>query len=113
TNLRDAVRPGAPSRGELVAQFLLADAPPIDYVNDVAARAAQFAGFHLIAGVAGGEIGYVTNAPATEGGRRYAEGVHGVSNGPPQERWLKVIAGEAAMRDAVAAGGGADAIAAE
>ena len=95
TNLRDAPRPDAPSRGKLVAQFLLGDATPADYVDGVAARAAQFAGFHLIAGVVGDEIGYVTNAPGAEGGRLYANGVHGVSNGPPQERWVKVIDGEA------------------
>ena len=113
TNLRGAARAGAPTRGELVAQFLLGDAAPIDYVNDVAARAAQFAGFHLIAGVAGGEIGYVTNAPGADGGCRDTDGIHGVSNGPPQERWVKVIAGEAAMRDAVASGGDADAVVVE
>ena len=113
TNLRAAPRAGAPSRGELVAQFLRGDAAPLAYANDVAARAAQFAGFHLIAGQAGGEIGYVTNAPGAEGAHRYADGVHGVSNGPPQERWPKVVAGEAAMQDALASGGDADAITAE
>ncbi|HKO56651.1 MAG TPA: NRDE family protein [Thermoanaerobaculia bacterium] len=95
TNLRFAARPSAPSRGRLVAEFLRSDAAPLAYLRDVETRMHDYAGFHLIAGVAGESVAYVTNAE--EEAHEWAPGIHAVSNGTPDELWPKVEAGEKAM----------------
>jgi uncharacterized protein with NRDE domain len=99
TNLRFSARAGAPSRGLLVASFLRSSASPLQYVQDVGTRMHEYAGFHLIAGVAGESVAYVTNAE--EAPHAWEPGIHAVSNGTPDELWPKVAAGEAAMRAAV------------
>jgi uncharacterized protein with NRDE domain len=54
TNLRgSAKRPDSRSRGALVAGFVTSDAAPLAYAQAVAAEADEYAGFHLLAGVAG------------------------------------------------------------
>jgi len=99
TNLRFAARPHAPSRGLLVASFLRSSVSPRAYVQDVAVRMDEYAGFHLIAGIAGESVAYVTNAERAA--HEWEEGIHAVSNGTPDELWPKVAAGETAMRAAL------------
>jgi uncharacterized protein with NRDE domain len=99
TNLRFAARANAPSRGLLVTSFLRSSASPPEYVQDVAARMHEYAGFHLIAGMAGESVAYVTNAEQEP--HEWQPGIHAVSNGTPDELWPKVAAGEAAMRSAL------------
>lgn len=94
TNLRGAV-PRARSRGALVSEFVRHDFDVYDYANDVARHADEYSGFHLLAGVMGGEAMYI--APD----RQYAldAGIHAVSNAPHGEHWLKVdLASEAMTR---------------
>jgi uncharacterized protein with NRDE domain len=76
TNLRGATR-RARSRGFLVS----------DYVThgDLPAETHEYAGFHLIAGIAGGEVSYVTPQQR----RTLAPGVYGFSNAPEDEQWPK------------------------
>src|SRR5690606_7618775 len=52
TNYRDPGRniPLAPSRGQLVSDFLVGDAPPQHYINQVHAKAQRYNGFNLIVG---------------------------------------------------------------
>ncbi|MBV9496125.1 MAG: NRDE family protein [Acidobacteria bacterium] len=100
TNLRFAARANAPSRGMLVASFLRSSLSPMEYVNEVASRMDDYAGFHLICGVAGEGVAYVTNAERVA--HEWTPGIHAVSNGTPDELWPKVAAGEAAMRAALA-----------
>src|SRR5687768_11306091 len=52
TNYRQRPRPGraARSRGELTRDFLLGDAAPAAYVQDITARGGEYGGYSLIAG---------------------------------------------------------------
>jgi uncharacterized protein with NRDE domain len=99
TNLRFSARENAPSRGLLVSAFLRASVSPVAYAEDVATRMHEYAGFHLIAGIAGESVAYVTNAEAAA--HEWEPGIHAVSNGTPDELWPKVAAGESAMRAAL------------
>src|SRR6266550_2985526 len=52
TNLRGSARdPRKRSRGELVSGFVRGNASPLLYVNEVAAHADAYAGFHFVGGV--------------------------------------------------------------
>ena len=98
TNLRgSAKRPDNKSRGSLVTDFVLGDAKPLDYVRSIDRDA--YAGFHLLAGIAGEELAYF--ATGMDEARMLPEGIHGVSNGPPDAQWIKVERGIDAMRDAL------------
>jgi uncharacterized protein with NRDE domain len=98
TNLRgSAKRPDSLSRGALVAGFVTADVSPLEYASRIDPDA--YAGFHLLAGVAGQSIAWLATgmrAPA-----ELPHGIHGFSNGPPGARWAKVERGIAAMRAAL------------
>jgi uncharacterized protein with NRDE domain len=98
TNLRgSAKRTDSKSRGSLVAGFVLGDAKPLDYVRSIDADV--YAGFHLLAGIAGEELAYF--ATGMDEARVLPVGIHGVSNGPPDARWIKIERGIEAMRDAL------------
>lgn len=97
TNLRgSAKQPDSRSRGALVANFVLGDTPPLDYANAIAHEADAYAGFHLLAGVAGESLAYF--ATGLDEARELPDGIHGVSNGPPSAQWIKVERGIEAMR---------------
>jgi uncharacterized protein with NRDE domain len=85
TNLHGAERQSR-SRGALVRDFVMGDTDPNDFAKFVTGRAAEYAGFHLFAGVAGGDAVYVT--PETR--HPVAPGIHAVSNAPAGEVWPKV-----------------------
>jgi uncharacterized protein with NRDE domain len=86
TNLRGSARdPQKRSRGELVSDFVRSDTAPLAYLRDVASRADSYAGFHLIAGVVGGDAGQFSGS-VTE----LRPGIHAISNAPPGVRWPKV-----------------------
>ena len=96
TNLRGEAKPEAPSRGTLVGDFVRGDDPPRAYVERIASRGSDYAGFHLVAGIAAGEIVHYTNAG--DGVRTIGVGeVFSVSNGPPESDWPKVSRGAEAM----------------
>src|SRR6185369_6656763 len=89
TNLRgSAKQPDARSRGALVAGFVLGDATPIGYARAIAREADAYAGFHLLAGIAGELLAYF--ATGLDDARELPAGIHGVSNGPLEPRWIKV-----------------------
>ena len=97
TNLRGSVKlPDSRSRGALVANFVLGDTTPLDYANAIAREADAYAGFHLLAGIAGESLAYF--ATGLDEARELPDGIHGVSNGPLDAQWIKVQRGIDAMR---------------
>ena len=98
TNIRGA-RTGGPSRGSLVAEFVLGTAGALAFANDV--DRAEYAGFHLILGD-GTTIAHVTNANDAPPSIVQPGSIFAVSNGAPGEDWPKVELARAAMRNALA-----------
>lgn len=84
TNLRGAQQ-RTRSRGALVREFVTTDVTPAELAKRIAPYSDQYAGFHLIAGEAGGEAVYVH--PELQ--KRLEPGVHAFSNAPAGEEWVK------------------------
>jgi uncharacterized protein with NRDE domain len=100
TNLRGGAAPEhARSRGALVGDFVRGNESPRAYVDDVARHAAEYAGFHLLAGVVGGEVAHFSVMPAI-----VPHGIHAISNAPHGEVWPKSAAAMEVMDDAIALG---------
>lgn len=95
TNVRDPrdIRPGAPSRGALVAEFLRGDAPADAYLRSIAPG--RYQGFNLVAGDPDG-VWYLSQKE--DAPRRLAPGVYGVSNAQLDTPWPKVERGKAGLR---------------
>lgn len=90
TNIRNpaAHRPDAASRGRLVADFLLAEPEPVQYLRRLEATGPDFNGFNLIFG----RIGELYSFNNREGsGRLLKPGVHGLSNDRLNSSWPKVV----------------------
>jgi uncharacterized protein with NRDE domain len=100
TNFRDPAerRSTAPSRGALVTEFLRSGEPPEHFLAAVAARAAAYNAFNLIAGD-GESLWYFGSREGTM--RPVAPGVHGLSNHLLDEPWPKVRRGRALMAAAL------------
>lgn len=98
TNYRDMVdmKPLAPSRGNLVSEFLLGTNLPADYMQTVAQKGPQYNGFNLIAGTAD-RLYYYSNYD-TKGPRKIAPGFYGLSNHLLNTPWPKVTQGLQKMR---------------
>jgi uncharacterized protein with NRDE domain len=92
TNLRGAV-PRPRSRGALVRDFVMNGAAPADFAESIASVADQYAGFHLIAGEAGGDVVYAH--PEVQ--KPLDRGVHAFSNAPLGEEWPKTRIAAAEM----------------
>jgi len=101
TNFRDPSdkRSTALSRGSLVADFLLADATPEDYLSRLAERSRLFNGFNLIVGDGARLMYFGSRDPAPRG---IPAGVHGLSNHLLDEPWPKVTRARSAMEAALA-----------
>lgn len=100
TNYRDPVqnRNGAPSRGRLVADFLVGDEEPQAYLARIAARASQHNGYNLL--VSDGDTLWWWSNMGGEACRLQA-GVYGVSNHLLDTPWPKVGAGKTALMQAL------------
>lgn len=98
TNYRDpgAERAAAPSRGDLVSDFLRGDDPPDAYLARLAPRAGEYNGFNLLVGEPGTVLWLSNRAPAP---RALEPGVHGVSNHLLDTPWPKVERGKRALGD--------------
>ncbi len=106
TNYRDpglAQKADAPSRGAPVADFLRGSVDAEAYAHRLSERAAEYNGFNLLVGDEGGFF-YVPNR--TDGVRRLAPGVYGLSNALLDTPWPKVLRAKKAMADALAAAEG-------
>jgi uncharacterized protein with NRDE domain len=100
TNFRDPAerRSTAPSRGALVTEYLLSGDPPERFLTSIAARAAAYNGFNLIAGDGASLWYYASREDAM---RPVEPGVHGLSNHLLDEPWPKVRRGRAVMEEAL------------
>lgn len=102
TNVRDPriSKPGAPSRGALVADFLGSQHGAEAAAAALLHRAEDFAPFNLLLADADDCV-YVGNTPAA---RRIAlaPGIHGLSNGDLDEPWPKTVTLQARLAEWVA-----------
>ncbi|HVS33448.1 MAG TPA: NRDE family protein [Thermoanaerobaculia bacterium] len=94
TNLRGSERAAQNrSRGELVREFVMGSATPLQYGEDVERRIHQYTGFHLLVGEIGGDVVQVSGSA-----QRLEPGIHALSNAPNGEQWPKVEAALEEMR---------------
>ncbi len=93
TNYREpaAVDPGAPSRGELVKNFLEGDNDAETYLKQVAAVGAAYSGFNLLVGERD-SLWYYSNRGS--GILRVSPGIHGISNHLMDTPWPKIAGGK-------------------
>ncbi|OGA04167.1 MAG: hypothetical protein A3H35_08755 [Betaproteobacteria bacterium RIFCSPLOWO2_02_FULL_62_17] len=96
TNFRDPAsrRDDAPSRGDLVGDFLLGTESPAQYLGRISAHADRHNGFSLLAGQ-GDELWFLSNRG--NGLMAVQTGVHGLSNHLLDEPWPKVTRGTARL----------------
>ncbi|APV48990.1 hypothetical protein BWI17_04420 [Betaproteobacteria bacterium GR16-43] len=101
TNFRDPSdkRSTALSRGSLVADFLLSEATPGEYLDHLAERAPLFNGFNLLVGDRQA-LAYFGSREKTQ--RTVTPGVHGLSNHLLDEPWPKVTRARRGMEVAIA-----------
>jgi len=100
TNVREPhvqVPPHAPSRGQLVADFLRGDDPPEAYLASL--RPADYAGFNLVVGDRSA-LWYLCNRAGPA--RRLGPGVYGVANARLDDPWPKVVRGRERLAAVVA-----------
>ncbi|MBI2214624.1 MAG: NRDE family protein [Acidobacteria bacterium] len=104
TNYREPHAPprtNAPSRGSLTRDFLQGHSDAPGYLDKIAPRAAEFAGFSLIV-FDGDSLAFFSNrgsAPAT-----LAPGVYGLSNHLLDTPWPKVMRGRERLAETLANG---------
>lgn len=103
-------RDDAPSRGELVADFLSNDVSPQAYVDDLAGRAARYNGFNLLVGDREQLVWYSNGQPDDErNGKPLAPGVYGLSNGTLDTPWPKIVRSKAQFASLLCQGAPEDA----
>jgi uncharacterized protein with NRDE domain len=97
TNYRDpeSNRAEAPSRGNLVSDFLLGQEKPVSYLERISANADRYNGFSLLVGQ-GAHFHYYSNR--ARGIRALGPGIHGLSNHLLDTPWPKVEKGKQALR---------------
>jgi uncharacterized protein with NRDE domain len=97
TNYRDPTsnKSPAPSRGELVSNFLLGQESPLDCLGGLMKKAHQYNGFNLIVGKID-ELYWYSN----RGGKActLSPGIYGLSNSLLDTPWPKVAQGKLAMK---------------
>ena len=96
TNYRDPknIDLEAPSRGQLVSDFLTGQEAPTIYLNRIAARGKSYNGFNLIVGNTE-ELWYFSNYRT--GVEKISPGLHGLSNHLMETPWPKVQRGKEKM----------------
>ncbi|MFH1845383.1 MAG: NRDE family protein [bacterium] len=100
TNYREpgVHRSGAPSRGELVTDFLTGRAGASEHLQELAGRAAGYNGFNLLLGE-GQDLYYFSNREPVDGvvTTPLAPGLYGLSNHLLDTPWPKVRRGKESM----------------
>jgi len=93
TNYRDPanINPKAPSRGQLVSDYLLNGDTPEEYLSNLSTRASQYNGFNLLTGYAD-ELWYLSNYG--NGVQKLESGIYGLSNHLLDTPWPKVQRGK-------------------
>ncbi len=94
TNYRDpaSLRADAPSRGELVSEFLQSDVSPAEYMENLCSVGHKYNGFNLIIGDRQ-DLFYYSNRK--DGVQKLAPGLYGLSNRFLNTPWPKVEKGKA------------------
>ncbi len=100
TNYRDLnnIKPNAPSRGQLVSDFLKQSAPAKDYLNEVAQNGHGYNGFNLICDD-GIDMYYYGNYQ--KGVHKITPGLHGLSNALLNTPWPKVQRGISKLEEVI------------
>ena len=93
TNYRDPnnINPAAPSRGQLVSDYLKSDITPESYMREIEADGNKYNGFNLIVGNPE-ELWYYSNY--RNGVTNLASGFYGISNHLLESPWPKVLVGK-------------------
>lgn len=93
TNFRDpqSIKAQAPSRGQLVSDYLIGKMNPKSYLEQLAATANRYNGFNLLVGDAD-QLCYYSNYG--KGIRCLAPGIYGLSNHLLDTNWPKVARGK-------------------
>jgi uncharacterized protein with NRDE domain len=93
TNYRDLknINPNAPSRGQLVSDFLINDVHAANYLKSTSEKGKAYNGFNLIAGTPD-SLFYYSNYQ--EGVHQLETGLHGLSNHLLNTPWPKVRKGK-------------------
>ena len=94
TNVRapDEKREEAPSRGELVANFLRSDISAQDYVNELKGKVDDYNGFNLLVGDQNDLIWFSNrHLDNPKNGVPLAPGIYGISNAALDTCWHKVV----------------------
>lgn len=89
-------RVDAPSRGNLVADYLIGKTSAEEYLAEIAQYAADFNGFNLLVGDHDKLIWYSNKAgDDARNGKPLAPGIYGISNGGLDSCWPKVVRSKA------------------
>jgi uncharacterized protein with NRDE domain len=93
TNYRDPknINPTAPSRGQLVSDYLKSSITAEAYMKSVESGGKKYNGFNLIVG-SGDELWYYSNY--RNGITKFAPGFYGISNHLLESPWPKVLIGK-------------------
>jgi uncharacterized protein with NRDE domain len=98
TNIRapSEMRPDAPTRGALVADYLIGDMSPEEYLHSIAARAPEYNGFNLLLGNSK-QLIWFSNRGGDDprNGKALAPGIYGLSNSLLDCTWPKVVRSKA------------------
>ncbi|WNJ19372.1 NRDE family protein [Pontibacter sp. G13] len=105
TNFRDPsnIKEDAPSRGDLVSDFLKGHQSPAEYLAEVETNMKAFNGFNLLVGDQH-ELWWVSNE-ADQGKQQLSPGIYGLSNAILDTPWPKVLRGKAALAEIVGQSG--------
>ena len=97
TNYRDpaSIKSGAPSRGNLVKNYLSGDKNPADFLAGLEKKAGFYNGFNLIIGDTENLYWYSNRGGES---RRLTPGIYGLSNHLLNTPWPKVTRGKEAFR---------------
>jgi uncharacterized protein with NRDE domain len=100
TNYRDPknINPNAPSRGNLVLDYLVNDSNPSKYLYDLQPDAKNYNGFNLITGTTD-ELCYFSNY--REGIDQLKPGLYGLSNHLLETPWPKIEKGKQKVRTVI------------
>jgi uncharacterized protein with NRDE domain len=100
TNYRDPanINPNAPSRGQLVSNYLIDNEAPSTYLKSLEPKAKEYNGFNLLVG-SPDELWYLSNYK--EGIQKLDTGVYGLSNHLLDTPWPKVELGKSKFREAI------------
>ena len=97
TNYRDpaCIKPDAPSRGEIIIDFLESQKQAVTHFNDLKKKAGSYNGFNLLFGTRDDIFWYSNLKNKIE---KISPGIHGLSNRFLDTPWPKVESGKKALK---------------